>query len=72
MKLPTLKIKSQLEAVTKELKRRDYSKKKRGKSDLRFKSKLFVLSQVMIISGCRLRTEAGRRMDSSSGRMALK
>jgi hypothetical protein len=37
---------------------------------LRLKFKIFALLQLRVVCGCLHRTSAGRRMDSSSGRMA--
>jgi hypothetical protein len=70
MQLAMLKTLSQVEAVSKELTSRGHSKKKSENSDLRLKFQLFVLLQIIMNPGCLLRTEAGHRMDSSSGWMA--
>jgi hypothetical protein len=71
MQLPTLKTLSQVEAVSKELKSRGQRKKKSEKKQFENKiSTSHPLLQLVIGSGCLPRTSAGRRMDSSSGKMA--
>jgi hypothetical protein len=70
MQMSTLKTLSQMEAVSKELMNLIGKNRTKIESDLRLKLKLFALLQMLILSGCLLRTLAGSRMDSSSGRTA--
>jgi hypothetical protein len=75
MQLVTLKTLRQVKAVTKELHNYiEFCKKKSHEKaieiEIKFATFRFLCLQIGSITGCLLRTLAGRRMDSSSGRMA--